>query len=191
MEIWHFALIGAALAVLGIGVVRRPRVIAFNDAQLAAAKDAAVKNGFSVETYEHGPKGVIKGFGIRLGDRVVGNVTPKGATVIVHGMKAPDAVFRVGRKPLDAATLVTTGDAAFDAKHKINGAPADAMATLLALPGVRGAIAQLFLLDDVVELRVLQLGQLGGGVKVDATSHASLRVIAASARSLADALPSQ
>jgi hypothetical protein len=190
MELWHFALVGAALAVLGIGIWRRPRTIAFTDAQLAAAKDAVAKHGFTVESYDHAPGGLIRGFGVRLDDRVVGSVTPKGATVIVHGMKPPPggAMFRVGRMPLDAATIVKTGDDAFDAKHVVNGAPADVMATLLARTAVRGAIAQLFTLDDVVEVRVLQLGNLGGGVKVDATSRDSLRVIATSARALADAI---
>lgn len=190
MELWHFALIGAALAVLAIGVWRRPRTVAFNDAQLAAAKDAIGKHGFTVESFDHAPGGLIRGLGVRLDDRVVGSVTPKGATVIVHGMKKPPggAMFRVGRKPLDAATIVKTGDAAFDAKHVVNGAPADVMATLLARSDVRGAIAQLFALDDVVEVRVLDLGALGGGVKVDASSRESLRPIATAARALADAV---
>lgn len=189
METWHFALIGAAVAVLGLGFWRRPRNVAFDDAALAGAKDSITKHGFTVETYDHGPGGVIKGFGIRLNDRVVGSVTPTGATIIVHGMKPPPggAMFRVGRKPLDAATVVKTGDDAFDAKHKVNGAPADVMAQLLARSDVRGAIAQLFMLD-VVELRVLNLGNLGGGVKVDASSRESLRPIATAARALADAI---
>lgn len=192
MEPWHFALMGAAVAVLGIGVWRRPRTVAFSDAQLTSAKDAVAKHGFTIESYDHGPGGVVKAFGIRLNDRVVGSVTPKGATVIVHGMKPPPGgvMFRVGRKPLDTATIVKTGDDAFDTKHIVNGAPADVMATLLARADVRGAIAQLFTLDDVVEARVLNLGNLGGGVKVDATSRDSLRPIATAARSLADALDS-
>lgn len=94
------------------------------------------------------------------------------------------------RKRIKSGTEVATGDAAFDARLKIDGAPDDAVRALLAQARVRGAVDALFADESVVELRLLSLGDQGGAVRVELVLSRlkTLRDLAASVCALADAI---
>lgn len=197
MEPQHLLMLALAAAVLAIGFTRRkPKALAFDDALLADVKRALEEQGFTIESYEHASvrgKLLTKALGVRYGDRVVGSLGPAkagvSASIVVHGMKAPPAAFRIGRDRgrLPKNTVLAI-DPELDARLVVHGSPDDAVRALIV--AARGAVEALFARAEVTELRVLTLGT-DGAVRVEATlARAALdvRAIADLARALADAI---
>jgi hypothetical protein len=205
VELQYLLLLAVAGAVLAVGFTRaRQRATrAFEPELLADVNAALAQLGFTIESYQHGLGTAAPlrttGLGLRLNDRVVATLsrTRKGmcASIVVHGMKPPRATLRVARDRgrLRRDSEVHTGDDAFDARHKVNGAPGHAVRALLASTGVRAGIDDLFLTHDgVVELRLLSLGDHGGAVRVElalaTTQLDTVRAVADRAQVLADGL---